>query len=183
MILSRARSSTLEGLGWLDGILVSERQRDEHRMITESHLDKCPCGSDIAYSNCCQQWHSGAAAPDPEALMRSRYAAFVLKDKRYLLDTWHSSTRPRELDFENSPSWASLSVISSADEGSLGSVHFRAIYHAGSGWGCLEEISQFVKENGRWFYREGESSEGVLKPGRNEPCPCGSGRKFKACCL
>ncbi|MEC9085421.1 MAG: SEC-C metal-binding domain-containing protein, partial [Pseudomonadota bacterium] len=51
------------------------------------------------------------------------------------------------------------------------------------GWGYLEERSDFSKENGRWFYREGETREGVLKPGRNDPCPCGSGRKFKACCL
>lgn len=115
--------------------------------------------------------------------MRSRYAAFVLKDGDYLLDTWHASTRPQELDLEGSPAWVSLSIISRADEGGRGNVHFRAIYRAGSGWGYLEEVSQFVKDRDRWFYLEGETTEGVLKPGRNEPCPCGSGRKFKACCL
>jgi len=152
-------------------------------MNTERDLDQCPCGSGIAYSDCCQRWHAGAPAPDPEALMRSRYTAYVLKNEPYLLDTWHFSTRPRDLDLETSPYWVSLRIISSADEGSRGRVHFRASYQGGSGWGYLEEISQFVKEGVQWLYLEGETSEGVLKPGRNEPCPCGSGGKYKSCCL
>ena len=47
----------------------------------------------------------------------------------------------------------------------------------------LEEASRFVQEEGRWYYLNGNTSEGPLKPGRNDPCPCGSGRKYKACCL
>ena len=62
-------------------------------------------------------------------------------------------------------------------------VNDQPVYRAGGGWGYLEERSDFSKENGFWFYREGETREGVLKPGRNDRCPCGSGRKFKACCL
>ena len=57
----------------------------------------CPCGSLQSYERCCQRWHEGEAAPGAEALMRSRYAAYVLKLDAYLLATWHPSTRPREL--------------------------------------------------------------------------------------
>jgi len=58
----------------------------------------CPCASGKAYASCCQMWHDGVAAPDAEALMRSRYSAYVLGLRTYLLETWHSSTRPVLLD-------------------------------------------------------------------------------------
>ncbi len=156
---------------------------------------RCPCGSQASYADCCQRWHRGQPAPDPEALMRSRYTAFVLKLADYLLATWHPDTRPAPagdrpevsphelLNLDDSPAWASLQVFDSATTGDRGSVHFRAIYRAGSGWGYLEEHSDFLREAGCWYYLSGRTTEGTLKPGRNDPCPCGSGRKYKACCL
>jgi len=114
--------------------------------------------------------------------MRSRYAAFVLNMPDYLLATWHQSTRPESLDLEGSPDWRSLTIKSSTADGSEGSVHFLAAYRLGTGWGYLEEQSDFLKQDGRWLYLNGNTREGQLKPGRNEPCPCGSGRKYKACC-
>ncbi|WP_286920691.1 YchJ family protein [Marinobacter sp.] len=152
-------------------------------MTTMTSSSPCPCSSGKAYQDCCQCWHSGQPAPTPEALMRSRYAAFVLRNPDYLMATWHPDTRPTELGLENSPEWASLQVLDASEQGARGRVHFRALYRAGVGWGYLEEISEFVREGDRWFYVAGETSEGALKPGRNEPCPCGSGRKYKACCL
>lgn len=115
--------------------------------------------------------------------MRSRYAAFVLGLSGYLLATWHAKTRPDELDLEGSPAWTMLQILSSGEQGDKGQVHFRAIYRTGNGWGYLEEVSELCREGGRWYYLSGNTSEGALKPGRNEPCPCGSGRKYKACCL
>jgi len=115
--------------------------------------------------------------------MRSRYAAFVLNRPDYLLATWHRDTRPAQLMLDGSPEWASLVIIEASERPPQGKVHFRAIYRAGAGWGYLEEASDFVKEGDRWFYLSGETREGQLKSGRNDPCPCGSGRKFKACCL
>ena len=143
----------------------------------------CPCGSQRRYAECCQRYHAGEKAPTPEALMRSRFTAFVLKIEDYLRASWHTSTRPTVLDLDNSPDWASLRILDSGEYGNNGQVHFQAIYRLNPGWGYLQEHSQFVRENGRWYYLEGQPHEGVLKPGRNEPCPCGSGRKFKACCL
>jgi len=143
----------------------------------------CPCGSEKPYSQCCQPLHQGQAAKTPEALMRSRFAAFVLDLPDYLRATWHSSTRPASLSLEGSPAWSSLQILQSSQEGDSGRVHFRAVYRAGSGWGFLEENSDFRKEEGRWYYLQGDTREGQLNPGRNDRCPCGSGKKYKACCL
>ncbi|MFV8572070.1 YchJ family protein [Marinobacter sp. SBS5] len=143
----------------------------------------CPCGSGREYVRCCQPWHLGQPATSPEALMRSRFTAFVLKDPDYLRATWHPDTRPSELELEGSPDWTSLQIIAASEKGHQGKVRFRAVYRVGAGWGYLEEQSDFLKEDGRWYYLSGETSEGPLKPGRNDPCPCGSGRKYKVCCL
>lgn len=143
----------------------------------------CPCGSGKPYNECCQPLHRGDIAPSPEALMRSRYAAFVLNLPDYLLATWHHGTRPEALSLEDSPDWASLQILDSTQADNKGTVHFRAVYRLVGGWGFLEENSDFLKEDGRWFYLHGDTREGQLKPGRNTPCPCGSGRKYKACCL
>lgn len=142
----------------------------------------CPCGSKHSYRECCQRWHLGSPAPTPEALMRSRYSAFVLGLAEYLRDTWHASTRPADLALDDSPEWLGLQVLASEMLADTGRVHFRAIYRVGSGFGYLEENSDFVREQERWFYVTGDTREGSLKPGRNEPCPCGSGKKYKACC-
>ncbi|MBQ0833862.1 YchJ family protein [Marinobacter sp.] len=152
-------------------------------MPEQTTFPYCPCGSQRRYAECCQRYHSGEKAPSPEALMRSRFTAFVLKIESYLRASWHTSTRPAELGLDNSPDWVSLRILDTGQNGDNGQVHFQAIYRLNPGWGYLQEHSQFVRENGRWYYLEGQPHEGVLKPGRNEPCPCGSGRKFKACCL
>ena len=157
-----------------------------HNMTDPSAADNsCPCGSSLSYGECCRRYHQGIPAKAPDALMRARYTAFALGKTDYLLQTWHPSTRPTELDAGTSPNWISLQVLASGQQGNRGQVHFRATYKAdgNQGWGYLEEISEFVHENQQWYYVSGKTTEGVLKPGRNDRCPCGSGRKYKACCL
>lgn len=152
-----------------------------HNSYTISY---CPCSSQRFYEDCCQPYHFGASiAPSPEALMRSRFTAFMLKLPDYLRESWHASTRPTALNLDDSPDWASLRILGSGETGNAGWVHFQAIHRLGSGWGYLQEKSEFVREDGRWFYLRGQPEEGILKPGRNDPCPCGSSRKYKACCL
>lgn len=143
----------------------------------------CPCGSKQPYSNCCYPFHQGTDARSPEALMRSRYTAFVTGDVAYLTQTWHPDTRPENLSLEGSPEWTSLTILSSDETQATGKVHFRALYREQDQWGYLEEHSDFVKEDGRWYYLYGEPKQGIFKPGRNDPCPCGSGKKFKTCCI
>lgn len=147
-------------------------------------MSLCPCGCNQPYDRCCRPRHSGeCTAPSPETLMRSRYSAFVLGLADYLLATWHPDTRPATLDLGDSPDWVGLQVLSSGSEGAHGQVHFRALYRIQGGFGLFEEESDFVREEDRWYYVNGKTREGRLDPGRNDRCPCGSGKKFKACCL
>jgi len=142
----------------------------------------CPCGSQKAYGDCCQPFHQGQAAPTPEALMRSRYSAFAVEDADYLSATWHSQTRPGNLTLEADTQWLKLEVVSSSEEGDSGKVSFVATFREKQEWLRLSEESSFVRENGRWYYLDGNASFEPLKPGRNDSCPCGSGKKFKKCC-
>lgn len=114
--------------------------------------------------------------------MRARFSAFKLNELAFLLDSWHPDTRPRDLSLGGGPEWTSLQVLDCAAAADKGKVRFRAIHRDGPGWGHLEETSRFVKENGQWYYLDGQTQSGAYRPGRNEPCPCGSGKKYKRCC-
>jgi len=137
----------------------------------------CPCGSGRPLAHCCGRYHAGEPAPGAEALMRSRYSAFVLKLSDYLSETWHPSTRPPALNVEQDDvAWQRLQIIDSGEDW----VEFAAFYEGGQ----LHERSRFVREAGRWFYLDGEILPPIKeeRPGRNAPCPCGSGKKYKRCC-
>ncbi|MFD2633130.1 MULTISPECIES: YchJ family protein [Idiomarina] len=117
----------------------------------------CPCGSGDEYSGCCEPLHIETMRADtPEQLMRSRYSAFVKQLTNYLLKTWHPSTCPMSLDLSDSPDWLKLQVMSSEQTGDKGKVHFRAFYKEGADVGFMEEHSDFVREQGRWFYLSGK---------------------------
>ncbi|MGR2737151.1 YchJ family protein [Billgrantia sp. Q4P2] len=150
--------------------------------MSNSTTPFCPCGSGLVLADCCGRFHAGEPAPTPEALMRSRYSAFALGLEGYLRDTWHGSTRPTMLDLDDGTRWVRLEVLDHGQDGDQGRVHFRATFRERRRWGVLEENSRFVREAGRWYYLDGTPSVNRLKPGRNDPCPCGSGRKFKSCC-
>ncbi|WP_409529672.1 YchJ family protein [Superficieibacter sp.] len=149
-------------------------------------MNLCPCGSALEYSLCCQQYLSGArVAPDPSHLMRSRYSAFVMKDADYLIATWHPSCQPAafrqdiERGFANTH-WHGLTVFL-AEKGASpeeGFVSFVAKFSENDQPGAIIERSRFLKEAGRWYYIDGTRPQF----GRNDPCPCGSGKKFKKCC-
>ncbi|MFE4453556.1 YchJ family protein [Streptomyces sp. NPDC056796] len=116
----------------------------------------CPCGLPAAYGECCGRLHAGtAAAPTCEALMRSRYAAFVVRDAGYLLRTWHPSARPPAVDFDPATHWERLEVLATTEGSAFhttGTVTFRAHYTDGAGPGSLYERSRFVRERGAWVY-------------------------------
>jgi SEC-C motif-containing protein len=148
-------------------------------------MQRCPCGSAKAYSACCEPLHRGdATAATAEALMRSRYSAYVLKLGDYLNATWHGSTRPANLDISHDQTpWQRLQIIDTVagrETDEEGVVEFAAHFAGGQ----LHERSRFVKEDGQWFYLDGEILPplAAAKVGRNDPCPCGSGRKYKKCC-
>jgi len=115
----------------------------------------CYCGSNKAYDNCCQPYHNGLVAPTAEALMRSRYSAYVLRLEAYLLRTWHPDTRPGHLGLENDtqPKWLGLSVKRhESGEPDSAIVEFIARYKVGGKAEKLHETSRFLKIDHEWFY-------------------------------
>jgi SEC-C motif-containing protein len=121
----------------------------------------CPCGSSRAYATCCGRWHAGPQrlqAPDAEALMRSRYSAYVLGLADYLLATWHESTRPASLSpDEPGLKWLGLDVKRhEAQDADHATVEFVAKSKLGGRAYRLHETSRFVREDGRWFYVDGD---------------------------
>jgi len=116
----------------------------------------------MAFSACCDRYlaHFDACpAPDAEALMRSRYSAFVLQRADYLRATWHVSTRPPDLEFEVGARWLGLAVLRhQVTSPSTAEVEFVARYRVGGRAVRLHETSRFLWENGRWFYLDGQPS-------------------------
>jgi SEC-C motif-containing protein len=121
----------------------------------------CPCGLPAPYADCCGRYHAGALhlqAPDAEALMRSRYSAFVNGLPDYLLATWHASTRPATLE-PDPPGlrWLGLDLRQHASQDAdHATVEFVARSKLGGRAQRLHETSRFVRDEGRWFYVDGE---------------------------
>lgn len=120
----------------------------------------CPCGG-ADYASCCGRFHNGAPAPDAVMLMRSRYSAYALKLENYLLATWHPDTCPDALDLAvDSTKWISLEVKKYLPESpDRATVEFVARFKIGGRAGRVHEISGFIRENGRWLYRDAEFIE------------------------
>jgi len=124
--------------------------------------------------------------------MRSRYTAYVVRDISYLLRSWHPSTRPGSIDPAAIPAWHELQIIHTEkghETDNEGIVEFQALAFSQKNILRLHEVSRFMKENDQWLYVDGDIKDDTLpveghepKVGRNAPCPCGSGRKFKKCC-
>lgn len=120
----------------------------------------CPCHSGKHYDDCCALPHAGLPAATAEALMRSRYAAFVLRLEPYLFETWHPRTRPKDirlLRMDPPPRWLGLEIKSTTTDGDRATVEFVARYRAGGGPATrMHETSRFVREGGRWYYVDGD---------------------------
>ena len=160
-------------------------------------MAKCHCNSGLDFDNCCAPLLSGEkSATTAEALMRSRYSAYVCGEIDYLYDSLHSEHRS---DYDaaatrrwaNSADWLGLEIRSTKDGGekdSEGEVEFVVSYRDDGIVRYHHELSRFKKESGRWYYVDGDTPKAETykheqpKVGRNEPCPCGSGKKYKKCC-
>lgn len=156
-------------------------------------MNKCPCGSGKTYAECCEQYISGKKlAPGPEELMRARYTAHVKEDIDFVVDT-HNPASIDRLDRDSTEKWAKesewlgLEIIRSETNGDEGIVEFIAKFKQDDTDFDHHEISNFVKADGEWFFDDGYTPSTTVvrdspKVGRNEPCPCGSGKKYKKCC-
>jgi SEC-C motif-containing protein len=155
--------------------------------------DTCPCGSGCSEAACCGRYHRGELAPTALALMRSRYTAYVRGEVAYLLATHDASTRDavdREgvARWSRDTEWKGLEIVGTeagSERDDTGVVEFVARGVTAGRPFAQRERSRFRRVDGVWFYVDGKvGSESVRKPasaGRNDPCPCGSGRKYKRC--
>ena len=123
----------------------------------------CPCGSGQEYNQCCGRYLEAGENPQtPEQLMRSRYSAYTMKKDAYLMDTWHESTRPSSLTAENElpVKWVELKVVNSSKPSEIdtsGTVEFIARYKKNGKAEQMHEVSEFVKQEGTWYYLKGRT--------------------------
>ena len=116
----------------------------------------CPCGSGKALPLCCESIINGTdTALTAEALMRSRYTAYTLQAEQYLLNSWHSTTRPESIVMEDAVQWLSLKIVSC----DATHVEFIATYRINGKAHKIHENSRFVYEDGSWFYVDGETRQ------------------------
>jgi SEC-C motif-containing protein len=159
-------------------------------------MDLCPCGSTAAYEECCKPLIQGErTAATAEQLMRSRYSAYVKKEIGYILTSLHPDNRAG-YDENSTRAWAEsadwhgikiLKTIGGNAEDSEGQVEFVVSFTEKETRQEHHELSTFKKQGGTWYFATGKTmprpvSRAVPKTGRNEPCPCGSGKKYKKCC-
>ena len=123
-------------------------------------LEPCPCGSNLPDTQCCQRYHDGLAIPPTaEALMRSRYSAYVLANTAYLKVTWHPDSLPPgfQLEDQDKTQWLGLNIKRhESSDANHAIVEFVARYKVNGRAYRLHEVSRFVREQGRWFYLDSE---------------------------
>jgi SEC-C motif-containing protein len=144
----------------------------------------CYCKSTLAYSECCEPFlNLKAKISTPLQLMRSRYSAYVLKRIDYLVDTQCSTEDPEILRSEISQ-FAKRAIFQHLEiiYNDAKTVEFKAYFIADGMQQTLHERSLFVLRNGTWCYKSGEIFPAKATFGRNDPCICGSGKKYKKCC-
>lgn len=157
--------------------------------------DDCPCGSGSKFDDCCHPYIAGKEnPPTAEALMRSRYTAFVTQEAEYIYESHDPATRSDvSLDeiqsWSESADWEGLNIVAKEKgeaSDSKGRVEFVAHYSMNGKEEHHHELADFTKKDGRWFFTDGAMVDGTYrrqtpKVGRNDPCPCGSGKKYKKC--
>ena len=156
----------------------------------------CICGLGESTETCCQPVIDGKKqAATAEALMRSRYTAYVVGAVDYLEESIHPDhrdgvDRASTKAWSENATWSGLEILATEAGGpndEKGIVEFRAKFSMKGLAQEHHERAQFEKLKGRWYFVDGElvrqkplTREGP-RVGRNDPCPCGSGKKYKKC--
>jgi len=156
----------------------------------------CPCASGKPFDSCCGPYLSGkAAAPTAEALMRARYSSYAtgridFVEKTHAPESRADFNRKASEKWAKESVWKGLSVIAVKDgleSHDTGVVSFTARFTSGGQDYEHREIASFRKDGGTWYFVDGKSPKPdtfvKTEPelGRNDPCHCGSGKKFKKC--
>lgn len=158
---------------------------------------QCPCHSGENFDRCCEPILSGVKqAETAEQLMRARFTAHSQVQMDFIEKT-HDPKTKKHFDMKDSREWAEttkwtgLEIIETKQGGpddEVGTVEFKASFETKDGHQDHHEIGQFRKQDGMWFYSDSTHPKAQTvvrtdpKIGRNDPCPCGSGKKYKKCC-
>jgi len=158
-------------------------------------MNTCPCGSDKTYSECCEPIINGAQpAQTAEQLMRARYSAHVVAQMDFIFESLHPDHRSGydhqgTREWAESSEWLGLEVLGTVEGGpddDTGQVEFIAHYRDKGVIQDHHECAQFKRKDGIWKFTDGDRVRPkpllVNKIGRNDPCTCGSGVKYKKCC-
>jgi len=155
----------------------------------------CPCGSGANFADCCEQIINGEReSRTADELMRARYSAFATGAIDFIVSSTHSRTRP-EIDLQYTREWSQTSTWRGLQifetklvDDNKAYVSFEALFTQAGKDQSHREKAEFERENGKWRFVTGEELKNPTvryetpRVGRNEPCPCGSGKKFKKCC-
>lgn len=156
-------------------------------------MHACPCGSNKNYSECCGLYINGHKKPEvPEQLMRSRYTAYTQANIDYIIKTMRPPASINfnenfEKDSASNVKWLGLDIIKTSIDHSKGYVEFIAHFEKQGKKDFFHEKSEFHRINDEWYYVDGIVDK--IKPyakiqiGRNDLCHCGSGKKYKKCCM
>lgn len=158
-------------------------------------MSNCYCGSGVSYADCCGPIIGGErSAETAERLMRARYSAYVGAKMDFIFESTHPAHREGydhagTKEWAESSEWLGLEIVGTTGGGQEddgGEVEFIARFREKGVPRQHHENAQFKKDNGRWYFCEGVMVKPkpvtVNKPGRNDPCTCGSGLKYKKCC-
>ncbi len=165
-------------------------------------MSLCPCQSGLNLESCCQTIiQNPAQARSALALMRARYSAYALQAMDFVYESTHPEAR-HDIDREAMEQWSRMAQWTGLDiidpghpdeSRSVDDVEFKAHFLVQGVAQIHHERSQFRFDQGRWWFVDGQDlySGPAERPkpyvreqkvGRNDPCPCGSGKKFKKCC-
>ena len=160
-------------------------------------MNNCPCGSGITYAECCEPVIKGViSAETAEQLMRARYSAYAKVETDFLLTSLHPDHRKdhddnQTRDWAANSTWEGLEIVNTENGGKKdanGTVEFIADYTVKGEKHKHHELATFLKQDDVWYFSDGAAvpPKQVVrtgpKIGRNDPCPCNSGKKYKKCC-
>jgi SEC-C motif-containing protein len=158
-------------------------------------MSNCYCGRGVTYSDCCEPVISGAQpATTAEQLMRARYSAYVGVQMDFIFESTHPDQRQGydhagTKEWAESSDWLGLEIVGTkqgGQEDDIGEVEFIARFSENGIPREHHECARFARKDGHWFFSDGSMVKpkpvSVHKIGRNDPCRCGSGLKYKKCC-
>ena len=171
--------------------------KNGYTLTMSNEKTTCPCCSGREYSACCEPIIKGTKlAATAEELMRARYSAYEKHEIDFIIDTCEAVGDKTDIDRDATKAWSEestwyglkiLRTEKGGAEDTEGLVEFQATYSRKGLRDVHHETGYFKKIDGKWMYSTGSLKTTTVvregrKVGRNEPCPCGSGKKYKACC-